>query len=319
MSRGPGLLQRAILNYFDASPAPTTFETLRWLLWERSRAENAEERHDTAAVIQYLPTKWNTSLRRAIFELERSSSPRLAIEDRRLVSIEEMFDHFPHKTLISQVRSLRLALLRPLSQWTEVGSPPLRYSAAQNEKFHLENRPNALRRLSAQWASLEPSLIALLPSLGAADRMNLFLMIAKGYSLFQTRAVESCRSFGELAGECLDAGIFPPPLREKVVAMDQAILPSDKAGFLRLKSFVHAVVDVPRHRRCRLKKDAIEHLDQVCPHIVRELPGYEPPPTRPIDGRVRWMVDREPKHSEQLHSLIDHSVFQKFRFLRPVN
>jgi hypothetical protein len=254
-----------------------------------------------------------------VLDLASASSPRIAVENRRLINLDEMFEHFPNKTLISAVRLLRVALLRPLADWNGTGTPPLRYSPSQNEKFHLDKRPKALKRLTVQWASLEPLLVAVLPTLDAADRMRLFVLIAKGYSLFQTRKVESPCSFGELARECMDAGLLPPPIREQVAVMDQAVLPDDKAGFLRLKSFVHAVVDVPRHRRCRLKTGAIEHLDKICPEVVHSLPGYKPKPPQPIGARFHFMFDSDPKHSDQLHSLIDHTVFQRFRFIRRVD
>jgi hypothetical protein len=72
---------------------------------------------------------------------------------------------------------------------------------------------------------------------------------------------------------------------------------------------------LPRHGRCRLKRDAVDHLDQVCPDVLHALPGYQPP-TSP-GPRHRRLYDREAKHSEQLHALIDQSVFQRFRFIFP--
>lgn len=321
MSRGPGLLQRAILNCIETSPTPLTFETLRWMLWD-SRLGSSDGQSDVAtprpSVRPQLPAKWNTSLRRAVLELANRLGARIVVQDRRLATLAEMVTHFPNKTLSGAIRSLRLSLLPPLIEWIQRDGPAPRYTPADNELFHLTKLPAVeVRRLQAQWARLEPSLTNLLPSLDASARKPLLLLVAKGYSLFDTADMKLRRSFAELAKACLDANILPPDLRAQVVAIDKAILPSDEAGFLRLKSFVHSVADVPHYRRCCLKKEVIEHLDAVRPDIVRSLPGYVAAP-EPSQGR-RYIAMRDPKHSEKLHLLINQTVFQNFRFIYPNN
>ena len=175
------------------------------------------------------------------------------------------------------------------------------------------------RRLSGgsggTWDGLAPTLVSLLPTFSRDEQSTLFLLIAKGKSICETRELECRRSFAELLPPCLAAGFLPPDVREQVSAFSRALVPPEEVGFLRVKSYVHSLAHVPRHGRCTLQTETIEYLDNARPDIVRALPGYKPPPEPPLSGR-RWSgTDAKPRHSEQLHSLLDHSVFQKFQFL----
>jgi hypothetical protein len=89
-----------------------------------------------------------------------------------------------------------------------------------------------------------------------------------------------------------------------------------QAGFLRLKSYVHAFAHVPRHRHCWLKEITVDFLNRARPNVVQNLPGYIAPrrPAGPPSRSCRYMV--EEKHSEKLNRLFDHSVFQRFQFLQ---
>ncbi len=310
MSRGHGPLQKAILDLVHASATPTTFETLRWTIWEEKEGVRAAEK---------LPTSWNTSFSRAFKSLAGSSGD-VGIQERQLASIPELFAHYPQKTLMSDVRSLRQSLLGPVIDWADKDGPGPRYTPAKNERFHLEHeKPKQLESLRNSWSMLRPKLVALLPSLGDAESHDLFLLIAKGKSIFDTYELESRRSFSELLAPCLSCGSIPPPLDAEVSALSEAILPRQQAGFLRIKSYVHALSHVERHGRCRLKDETVDFLDRSQPDVVHSLPGYEAPPEQP-KGRGRrsqllWLQDQRATQSEQLHSLFDHSVFRKFQFI----
>jgi hypothetical protein len=307
VSRGDGRLQRAILGELSAATRLTTFENLRWKLWEALEAGAGGQ-----LVGGQLPTKWNTSLWRALQTLTGRPGASVVIEKRRLSRIDEVVEHYPGKTLSVAVRSLRLALLPEIRRWAREHAP--RYSLGMNERFHLENLPApVVRRLQQAWHNLASTLVSLLPGLPGDCQNLLFLLIAKGKSVFEMRGVECHASFAELLKPCLEAGLIPSNIATQVSEFSRALLPPEEAGFLRIKSYVHKLANVARHGRCTLQPDTIEYLDSARPDIVRGLPGYEPPLG---PSNHRWIHhDARPRHSQQLHSLIDHSIFQKFQFL----
>ena len=114
---------------------------------------------------------------------------------------------------------------------------------------------------------------------------------------------------------CLKFSSISSSLAAEVLALSEGILPRQQAGFLRVKSYVHAIANVERHGRCRLKEETIEFLDRNHPAIIRLLPGYEPAQTRPSGKPRRRFSEKRAKQSDQLHSLFDHSVFRKFQFI----
>ena len=82
MSRGPGQLQRTISEHLAAHPAPTTYETLRWELFEQGK-------RPTVAASDRLPAAWNTSFKRALDGLAERGQRRLIVERRHLETLEE--------------------------------------------------------------------------------------------------------------------------------------------------------------------------------------------------------------------------------------
>jgi hypothetical protein len=303
MSRGYGRHQKAVLDHLSRLSAPTTFETIRWHLWE-----DAAE-HATAG--QDLPNKWNTAVMRAVKGLEKDE--RVTIDRRRLVSLEECVQHYPNKTLSGAARRLRQQLLPVLLRWTQDGKVFPRYNLAANEKFHLQSlAPDARKALRADWLRLERRLVALLASPGRARRNAVFQLIAKGKSIFEIEELECPGAFVEHARRCAERQCLPGPLAAEMAAFSEAILPPTDAGHLRLKGYIHELVAVPRHRGCSLKKKTVEYLAEMCPAVVEKLPDYVPA-EKPTDRRL---FKREAKHSPQLYGLFDQTVFQTFHFLQ---
>lgn len=300
MSRGAGRLQRMILDRLRQRNCETTCETLRWELWD-----------ETGEVASSLPNSWNTSIDRAAKGLCLAGS-HVRMEYRRLNSLDEFLVHYPNKTLSADTRCLRKLLLPVVVEW--LGTKP-RYSTAQNEKFYLKQIEAAdFDDICRSWQRSESSLMQLFPRLQAAHQTQLLFLVTKGKSLFETREVNAKRGFTEYAQICLQSGFLSENLAGEVKTLAHSVLPSVETGPLRLKSFIHLGVDVPKRGRCSLKTKLLEHLDKTCPDVVHALSGYEPPP----ESRSRFMV-RQPmggaKQSDDLHHLIDHTVFAKYRFL----
>ena len=166
---------------------------------------------------------------------------------------------------------------------------------------------------------MSPKLVDLLPTLHPEQVTQLYLLIAKGKSLFETDELESRRSFAELLAPCIDSGLIPDPLEKEVRAFANALLSPHEAGFLRIKSFIHSLVDVARYGQCRLKKDTIAFLDRQRPDVIRALPGYRPPDTTRPYGLGGRPGELNAKHCETVHRLLDHTAFHEFQFVRLSN
>jgi len=156
----------------------------------------------------------------------------------------------------------------------------------------------------------------LLSSIRADIQDRLFLLIGKGKELFHSRELTVAPAFTELASPFLEGSLLPMSTQRELRCMCDSFLTPSDAGFLELKSYVHAFADVPRHgRRCPLRRDTLKYLEEACPQIIKNLPGYEPAP--PARGpMLRFVVDPWPRHSDHLDSLFDQTIFQKFRFVQ---
>lgn len=311
MSRGLGHVQRSVLDHLGGAAGVTTFETLRWELWGRRESGGRPD-----ATCEQLPGAWNTTVRRAVAGLERDK--HIATERRRLDSFDECVTHFPNKTLIANVRKLRLDLLPVLRGWTQGGRVRSRYGRYDNELFYLKSlKAEEMKERRRAWTWLEPALTRCLASFAKRDRDLLFLLVAKGKNLFETDEITCRRSFALLAERLLEHSLLSAPVAQRLRELCRLILPPDEVGFLQLKGLVHEFAYVPRYRRGSLKTDTVDWLekDPESKGVLEKLPGYEAPVEASRHGPIRFAPGKA-VHSKLLNSLFDQTVFQKFQFVR---
>jgi hypothetical protein len=316
MSRGLGVLQREIQNYLDSNPAQTTYETLRWALFERLRqnADNSPPRLSNGR----LPSSWNTSLKRALDALVERDDRRLTVERRRLESFDECVTHYPGKSLIAGTRKLRIALLPGLASMIEKDGQTPRYSLAENESYYLLNhhREN-IAGLSEEWKALEPALVEQLPRLAGEQQLQLFLLIARGKSLFESKNLTCRLSIGQCVEPLVERASLPPMIMKRLTAFSASLLPPAQAGSLNLKSYVRRFADIPRtgSNYC-LWPRVVDDLEEMCPETVTKLPGYKKTPKRSsfmlLESHTRSI------HGPEIHKLFDKTVFGNFFFIRRV-
>jgi hypothetical protein len=300
MSRGPGSFQRAILAYVEESKEPVSVESMRWALYEQKNEKVADN--------SCLPSKWNTSFGRAVKGLASTTYPALQIEKRKLASFEECVAHYPGKTLMASVRNQRQILLPALLEWTreESGTLPA-FNAAQNEEFFLEKMEKTrLSRLRDEWLRLEALMRPFLAKSGSDE---LFYLVAKGKFLFQGMDLRSNRSFVKMAQHCCSSGLLPAAVADRLKSFYSAFISDQTAGALKLKSFVRAFAFVPdRGSRCSLKEDTKEVLHLKCKAFVEAMSGFRP--------AGRDFFELEKKYDKFMDKLFDHTVFQRYNFVR---
>ncbi len=263
-----------------------------------------------------LPTKWNTSFRRAAYGLAERGL--VAINKRPLKSFKECVDHYPEKTLISNTRSLRRRLLPTLLEWTEEASGRWpKYGVAANETYHLQRLSQRQReRINARWLRIEESLRSIY---GAAAKSNddLLRLICKGRALFRCNDIAVDSSLDGLIESACLGNIVTEALAAELRGFKEQFLPAQSAQALRLKSFIHELADVPSTGKCRLKIGTLEYLHKHQKDFVEAMPGFRRKENsfRSLWARQRDANEYEYEYDSELEQLFDHTVFQRFCFM----
>jgi hypothetical protein len=317
MSRGLGQLQGSIRDYLVAEPAHTTYETLRWALFEQQTLVGRPGRLRGGR----LPSSWNTSLKRALEGLAAADKPHVVTQRRRLESMAELVTHYPGKSLVSSTRKLRRDLLPALVIIAETKNQTPRYTQADNESFLLGSFAADKRTtLQKAWQAIAPELIHHLQNVGGNDQLTLFLLIARGKSLFEAAPLECGMSIAQCVEPLFERAGLPLALQRKLSSFSASVAAAPTIGHLRLKSYIRSFVDIPqRGRGYRLTAATLDQLDDVCREVLKTLPGYEyrPPPSK---KSISWLMHVGPRsqHSPEIHKLIDKTVFETFCFIRPI-
>ncbi len=306
MSRGIGLLQQSIIREVkEPGNGLTTFETLRWTLWSGTASSNVN-----------LPQAWNTSVDRAVRTLTKRGD--LSVESRPLANLNEWVAHYPGKSLNIQIHELRKEFLPHIVAWLRSGDGPgAKFSKAQNEEFAARNlAPEQVEALRSLWANLVPSLREYY---GKTGKEHLLLLLVRGKQLFIRRwpRVSTTESLGDLVTSCNTDPDMPGELRDQLQVIKNKFLPGAFANTLEFKSYIRAVAkQIPTSGHCALSEEAEDALYQRCANRLSQLPGFKPAhELKSADFLYLETKNGRPQHSLVLRKLLDHSVFQHFRFL----
>lgn len=316
MSRGLGRFQCDLVAWVRDQPGPHTLENLRWALHERSRSGD-------------LPKSYAFAVDRAVKRLAAPDRAILAIENRRLVSLDEWVTHYPGKTLDRRVRRLRLDLLPVLARWV-VGQdgPGPRFTTLENERFAFRG-PRALPFLAwvkasnrqhsfgKEWKDIEQHIWPFAQRPGYED---LFCLLVRGRELFTNAPVEGKLSFRYLVRSCIERRLLPALVLDQLASLADQVLPPAEAEFLTLKSYVYQCIQPVPIRHPEMRHEALSALISAKSEYMQTVPGFNPPEPRtdtmmiPEDERWRGAVEK----GSPLARLIDASVFQEFHFIRVI-
>ena len=307
MSRGIGVTQQAILRELKrCGTNVVTFEMLRWTIWNGSLSPDGN-----------LPQAWNTSVDRAVKTLAARGD--LNVESRPLANLDEWMMHYPGKSLNKQVHDLRQELLPHIVAWIggEEG-PEAKFSKTENEEFAARKLAHdQMEILRTLWGKIEPCLRQYY---GHTGKDYLFALLVRGRQLFGPSwpAISINQSFWELVTYTDSDQDTPELLRNQVITIRDKFLPGKLAKTLEFKSYIRAIAkDIPSNGHCSLSKEAEDELYKRCGNRLTQLPGFKPAPAS-NKSNPSWQFEAQPnrpRHSPLLKKLLDHSVFQNFRFL----
>ena len=182
-------------------------------------------------------------------------------------------------------------------------------------------RTSADQRVALQnrWADIEPELIGRLAGLAGEEQATLFLLIARGKSLFGPAPLECHRSIAECVRPLVGRAALPPALENRLTAFSASLLPSDESGFLRVKSCIRSFAEIPRTGSgFMLRPETLNHLEEACPDVVAKLPGYKRRQPSAKKSSV-WIIMRKVRcstYGPDIHKLLDKAVFETFLFIR---
>ena len=238
----------------------------------------------------------------------------MEITARHLESFEECVRHYPCKAMQAERRALRRRFLPQLWNWSGI-SP--KYGAAANEKFHLEHLPKAVvEELGHRWCKIEEALRPIYGQAAAESADEFLYLICKGSNLFRRSGIEVYHSLtGSIETVC-QRNLVPDHLGVELQAFKQDFLSNQQAGYLRLKSLVHEIADVPRHGQCRLRPETLAHLHENDREFVEKMPGFKKKESQfhtyfgqELDPSKRF------EYPPDLVTLFDQTVFQRFKFI----
>lgn len=318
MSKGPGKLQNAILSHMRASnSAIISLEQLRWQLWT-DRTSNPSDFSNECKFKAF-----DTSFRRSLKSLVKTKRDEIVIEKRKLQSLEEVYEHYPHKSTDSTVRRLREVTLPSLFAWAPTVEDWKMYSVRDNEEYHTEHLTyEKVMLLRERWETLKGILIQCFAKCDGQDQDHLFNVIAKGESLFRDPLLISKRTLSDCVENCRSICSLPAGAFKELGDISEMFLPKEEERFLRVKSIAHRISDFPRHGGSNLKNGALAFLEDQQFDELKVLPEYRTNKIRKRrQGRIVYAVDVDFQIQSyyvdsKIHRIVDKSIFLDFTFVK---
>lgn len=311
MSRGFGKKQLAILAHLEAVRGSTSFEAMRWALFDEAYPASAGD----------LTSSWDTSLSRAMGALVEAGE--ITVESRDLTGLEEMAVHYPYKTYARTVRKLREALLPDIVSWELSGKGlPRKYSPKDNEDYFLKHtRPEQLAAVRSEWLPIE---IDILKESGGGIPDDVLLLICKGRFLLEERKphsrprAEFNGSLGQSIDDCHNRNLLSPSILGALRSLYDKLNPPSARSHLGFKSVIYAYTDMyDTNNSVKIRKEAIELLDQRKGSELVALGGLKPRPPRSASSFQFLELGGVygPQITPLMHKLFDRSLFTDFRFI----
>jgi hypothetical protein len=303
MSRGPGQLQKFIFGEVESARRPLLLNHLMWRFAEQHEGRKPEAGGELSKSVY-------TSFRRAANGLVESGE--LEAQSRRLLTLDELIEHYPYKTRSVALRDLRLQLLPHLRTLPAIDKRlRSRFSASENENFIVQDRRRDAS-LQSRWLQVRTRLLentrALTDLKAAHVHANL---VVRGDAVFlPDRGIVHPGSFVDLANRLMPH--LAPSVAEELLRFCNEIWPSTQRTRVALKSQLYAWVKFSGSSKPSLKPDAREALRELEPTLIGELIIERT--SRGLRGFHEFRIEPV-KHKPLLDQLLMRDALSPFEFI----
>ena len=301
MSRGPGALQREILQVAASVPGISSHR-LRWQVGE------ALGRLDETGI----PDSFYKSFHRALRRLGGSSGP-LECRDLAYRSLDDVRRDYPCRTHRADVRRRREAVLPLLIDYAR--SLPPKFSDAESERYVIlhrtppyargEEAQSKWRAACEQWTRVES---AIRENLGSSRQVELLIeLLVKGREYWARqsgyRLDRTLRSIAVAGAGKVDEGVLAG-----VTALLKEWIPERLTTRGGLKARLYLFVDPIVRGRPSVQPHAKEWLIKEHPEVLKREFGFEASPPPRAGG---LFIGMGPPSIEGLDHLLGHDLLKR--------
>lgn len=320
MSKGPGRLQRLILDSCDSSGEPLQQNRLIWKL-----AETEGQIIKTGTLSKdlekgFIGDSFSKGIQRAIKELCGRS--QVIQKKTKLLSLDQLVKYYPYKTNKYEILSLRKRLLSVTKEFVNERHQNL-FGSVEAEVHWAKNLREAdadkYRRAINDWQEIECQVLSVLSDVAEPLKTKLFALLVRGRQLLlDERAVyrKALNSIIKDLGKVDWLGSHKITLFEQLKYFYNTYL-ERPVRHNTMKGQIYSVAALGKGEKPRLKQEFKEYLLRKDPSFIRGLPGHKDGElVRKSFVMVNFGKVGETQFSGLLDKLIDRYAFSSFQFLQ---
>ena len=317
MSRGPGKIQKSILEALQEQDKSILRNKLQWKLSRKNGSVVITDELCGGVSKGYIEDSYVKAFQRSLKRLHETG--KIIVRKRKLRNIDEFIEHYPFKTSSLEIFQLRCKLFPHVKSYLEGPYSDAPFTLRHNELYVLKKikteHPEQTRRYSVQWKKIEKKIIQRLPN-GKHKIRNLWVkLVVKGQQLFLDDRVRYRLAFHTIIKRIEDAkeklGPYESELFAEIQKFKRRVFNLQVMMHSRLKSQLYLIAYFNERTTPSLKQEIKEHFLDKEPGIVTALPDHHQPERKGGFGVPRF----EPSFSPILDNLIDRYVFSSFEFL----
>jgi hypothetical protein len=318
MSKGPGRLQRLILDSFEGT------ESLQQnkLIWKL--AENEDQIKITGKLgpdleVGSIKDSFSKGIQRAINDL--CSKKHLVQNQKKLLNLNQFARYYPYKTSRLEIISLRKRILPLIKEFVDRNGPVFGVGSAEIHGLQMLSESDRIQHKKAvnDWRIIEDKIISIVRDVEEPLKTHFIALLMKGRQLLlDDRAGygKALIAIMEELGEVDGLGPHELALLEQLNLFYRTHIRSLVRHNL-MKGQIYAVAGLSKGEKPHLKTAFKEYLLRKDPSFIRGLPDHK---DGALAGRVFAVVGFgetvETRFSGLLDKLIDRYAFSPFHFLQ---
>lgn len=316
MSRGPGKIQKTIIETIQKAKEPVQRNHLLWQIAKNTNRIKFDgllcEEIRAGRIENSLISGYQRSLKTL------SDSRQITITKRKLRDIDDFIDYYPYKTTSHEMLMLRKKLLPLIKPYLEKPHRKFPFTVRENEIYVLEKiiseHPTRYDRQSRHWRKIEKKILTQLSGKIKARKLWTGLLI-KGRELFLDDRAEYGMAFHVIINKIEERKekLVPTQLEllSEIQEFKQRVFKPDVMKHSRLKSQLGIVANFSERSRPYLEDETKQYFLREIPSLIKSLPEHEQPEQHSSGFYHRF----PPRFDPILNKLIDRHAFSKFEFL----